>query len=552
MQQGKDLVFLANAELFELRNALSLCDFQNATTAIAEDKNRILQEISRIMSIEEANAYIKAGILSNAQKQADTLNSLEAYMSYALVLESLGNNEEACKYYKKAMANEDSNEVYRALITVILANMKDEMNQFDDALILFKESLQLISEEKTLLQAPGNFLHALAQILRKSRNYPEEQLAEQSFSLIKKILAKPNPRTVDILEYLAVSLHNTQNKEKKMLLELLLSVINGENLLTAITMCNLATILDEEQSYKEALIMMDKAIILVEKLQEGKNSRYLAEFLYTKAGILTSINEWDSALELGQKSLDIMKQNLQPMSNELSLCIQNLAFLMSRAGKTEEALTMLQDLLEKEQNYYGVDYFNTTHTLQAICTCLFDLKRYKEAETYCQKALSMRSQALEPNHIDTAKSRLALAQIYAKTGSYSESLTLHKQSILAYEKVFGPDHIETGNAIQYLAELLHTLEKDTEALPLYERQLEINRKAYGDDSILVAYCYENIAATYVSLRQVQQAIQCIQCSLNIKEKLHADDVEELKEQISELESLAKFTLKENKRKSFFY
>ena len=357
-----------------------LCDFRYTTTSIAGDMNMILEKISCVMDIEKANEYIKAGILSNTQKQANTWNTLEAYMSYALVLECLGHNEEACKYYKKAMTNEDSNEVYVALITVILANIKDKMAQYDKALILFKESLQLISVENILVQASGNFLHVLTLIICKSYNYPEEQLAEQSFALIKEIFKKPNTRTVDILEYLAVSLP-IQNKENKMLLELLLSVIEKEDLRSAFVMCKLATIFKEEQNFQEALCIINKAVVLMKKFR-GKDSHDLAEFLYIKAGILTSI------------------------------------------GKAEEALTMLQEQLVKEQKYYGMDHFNTTHTLQAISSCLFDLKRYKEAEKYCQKALSMQIKILGPNHVNTVKLWLALAQIHEETEKYTESLSL--------------------------------------------------------------------------------------------------------------------------------
>jgi len=84
-----------------------------------------------------------------------------------------------------------------------------------------------------------------------------------------------------------------------------------------------------------------------------------------------------------------------------------------------------------------------------------DRKQYEKAEPLCQRALTIREQALGPQHPDTATSVYNLAKLYEKQGKNAEVALLYERTLSIYIQTQGQTHPHTIEILQnYIAYLL--------------------------------------------------------------------------------------------------
>ena len=186
--------------------------------------------------------------------------------------------------------------------------------------------------------------------------------------------------------------------------------------------------------------------------------------------------------------------------------------------------------------------------------------RYAEAEPLFQRALTIREQALGPDHPDVAWSLNSLAELYRAQGRYAEAEPLFQQALAIREQALGPDHPDIATSLNNLAaallrarplcrgraplpagpghpragagarpprcrpslnnlaDLYHTQGRYAEAEPLYQRALAIREQALGPDHPDVALSLNNLAALYRAQGRYAEAEPLYQRALAIGEK----------------------------------
>lgn len=110
---------------------------------------------------------------------------------------------------------------------------------------------------------------------------------------------------------------------------------------------------------------------------------------------------------------------------------------------------------------------------------LYRVGRYGDAIPIAKKALSLRENALGPEHPDIAISLNNLAVLYQNQELYAEAETLHKRSVAIKEKALGPEHPDVAVSLNNLARVYEEEGRYAEAEPLYQRSLVIRENALG-------------------------------------------------------------------------
>ena len=114
------------------------------------------------------------------------------------------------------------------------------------------------------------------------------------------------------------------------------------------------------------------------------------------------------------------------------------------------------------------------------------------AERMYRKALEIRVNALPPDDVELATTRLNLATLLIARGD-AEVSKLASAALAAFEKRLGPRDARTGAACGVLGAALATRGDIVSAERLFRRALAIAEKAYGPNAPQTASALENLA-----------------------------------------------------------
>ena len=98
--------------------------------------------------------------------------------------------------------------------------------------------------------------------------------------------------------------------------------------------------------------------------------------------------------------------------------------------------------------------------------------------------LTIREEALGPEHPGTATSLNNLALLYAAEGRYAGAEPLNQRALAIWEKTLGPAHPDVALSLNNLAELYRAQGRYAEVEPLHQRaRADCNRGQAVDQSL---------------------------------------------------------------------
>ena len=117
----------------------------------------------------------------------------------------------------------------------------------------------------------------------------------------------------------------------------------------------------------------------------------------------------------------------------------------------------------------------------AIAYILDDEGQYGDTEKILREVLSERERVLGPQHPDTLRTRVDIANSLYRQGKYAEAEVEYRAVRTLLEKVFGREHRTTLRAGMGVANALDAQGKYAEAESEYRAVLEIQGKAFGPE-----------------------------------------------------------------------
>jgi eukaryotic-like serine/threonine-protein kinase len=140
-----------------------------------------------------------------------------------------------------------------------------------------------------------------------------------------------------------------------------------------------------------------------------------------------------------------------------------------------------------------------------------------------QRAFSLRLTQLGPDHPETLKSMISLAQDYDAEGRRGEALKLYEQAHKLCEARLGPNDSETLWSMRGVAKCLLAEGRTAEALPLYEDALKRSKAALGPDHDDTLIYMSSLANAYRVAGRLAEAIPLFQETIKIERtKLRPD------------------------------
>lgn len=154
-------------------------------------------------------------------------------------------------------------------------------------------------------------------------------------------------------------------------------------------------------------------------------------------------------------------------------------------------------------------YNNVGH----ICSLM---GHYDQALEMHQKALSIRSKLLAPDHILSAQSYGNMGFIYDKLGQYGNALELFHKSLDIHKKQCGGvDDVFVANDYNNIGHVLTNQGRLLEGLEYEKKALSIRQMLLGDNNFDTAMSYHNIGAVLFLLDNQQEAYPYLQKASDI-------------------------------------
>ncbi len=144
------------------------------------------------------------------------------------------------------------------------------------------------------------------------------------------------------------------------------------------------------------------------------------------------------------------------------------------------------------------------------------------SEAQAKEALALREKYADPNSLELADSRAAMAVTANSVGRTDEAARLFTQSLATLEKYF-PGNAVTADTYVAYGEYLRTLGKLQQAVEYYERGVKASAIAYGEMHPSYLTNYEVYGRGLAAVRRLDEAEAVFRRALELRKKLHGSD-----------------------------
>lgn len=142
-------------------------------------------------------------------------------------------------------------------------------------------------------------------------------------------------------------------------------------------------------------------------------------------------------------------------------------------GLWRQAVKIAQSFGESDARY--------SYSLDLLADCLFQQRKYEQAERLFKRSYELKVNSLGPDHISIATSLNNLAKLYYFEGRYDLAEPIGREFVVMCQRLYGPEHPDVACGIHNLATLYHTSGRYDQAEVQYKRAIEICAKTIGPE-----------------------------------------------------------------------
>ena len=203
--------------------------------------------------------------------------------------------------------------------------------------------------------------------------------------------------------------------------------------------------------------------------------------------------------------------------------MSNLAVMLSKLGRHDEAANLQEKVLMWRKNFFGDEAPETLTAMNNLAMMLSDLKRHDEALKLQEKVLALRQKKFGDEHPDTIRAMNNLATLLSKRGRHLEALELQKKVLAWREQNFGENNLETIGAVYNLSVTLNALKYYGDALERSEQVLLLRQKNLGDEHPDTINALNNFAELLSDLGRYDEALTLQKKVLTLCKEILGDE-----------------------------
>ncbi len=268
---------------------------------------------------------------------------------------------------------------------------------------------------------------------------------------------------------------------------------------------------------KNAAEKLSEAAIL-EKQELGPNSYWYANTLSVCSGLYSEIGNFEKAIGLGEKAVEIYKRTFGKSHLNYASCLNNLATCYAAKGDDFKAIQLCTEALDIKKRLIDIEESNYADDLSNLAEFYSSIGNYSEALRLGTEAMNIRKAIFGTDHSDYAISLICLANYYSAIGRYSEALRLGTEAMEIWKKDRS-NRIDYATSLHYLATYYCDVGNYTKALQIGTEAMEIRKEVLGIEDPHYATSLGNVGLYNSYLGNYEDAIQIGKDVLELDKKV---------------------------------
>ena len=187
--------------------------------------------------------------------------------------------------------------------------------------------------------------------------------------------------------------------------------------------------------------------------------------------------------------------------------MSNLAIVLRRLGKDEQAEEMLRQVLRVRETVLGKEHPDTLGGMSNLAMVLSGQGKYEQAEEMLRQVLGLMETVLGKEHPDTLTSMINLAEVLRRQGKDEQAEEMLRQVLGLMETVLGKEHPDTLGGMSNLAIVLSEQGKDEQAEEMLRQVLGLMETVLGKEHPSTLGSMINLANVLWKRGKYEQALR---------------------------------------------
>ena len=184
-----------------------------------------------------------------------------------------------------------------------------------------------------------------------------------------------------------------------------------------------------------------------------------------------------------------------------------LAVTFGNLGDLKRATDQAQRAYTIYSKHLGPDHPDTLASTLGLANCYYGLRRHADALKLREETLALMRAKLGPEHPHTLASMNNLALSYDAVGRHADALKLHEETLALKRARLGPEDPRTLATMDNLALCYSALGRHADALELGQKTLELAKATLGRDHPYTLQIQGSLAAIYKNLGRHSEALK---------------------------------------------
>ena len=200
---------------------------------------------------------------------------------------------------------------------------------------------------------------------------------------------------------------------------------------------SLGIVLQTEDRLDDAEAALEKGLAM--RRANGADASTIASSLHNLAIVASERDDHERAIADYREALDLRLNSIGEHHPEYQHTLMNYGVELGRAGKSDEAVSVLGKSLGLARELYGDDSGNTGAVQNELGSVLHDEGKFREAILHYREAMRIDELTVGANGAERAKPLNNLASAYEDMGDYAAAVPLFRESLAIRTKTLGTD-----------------------------------------------------------------------------------------------------------------
>ncbi|MDP4230581.1 MAG: tetratricopeptide repeat protein [Bacteroidota bacterium] len=279
----------------------------------------------------------------------------------------------------------------------------------------------------------------------------------------------------------------------------------------------LGSALVSASNYKEAEYHLKAALDLRKKLF-GENDLKTAQSMNDLATLYYHNGNFKEAESLLKSVVGIREKILDPSDPTIAKALNDLGTILFSQGKLDEAAKCFQDALGGYQRFFRIRHPEIASTLSNLGTISYFTKKYDHAIDYFTKSIKMYEEIYGVNSIATIFPMSNLAMAHTEAGNYGNAEELLIRTIVLMRSFYGNYHNAISSAIVNLGVLYSKMNQYAKAIEMHREAIQINERVLGQEHFLTINSYLSLGMNLYRIGELVEGRKIIEHYLPLQEE----------------------------------